>query len=1165
MRIKKVIIKKLLILGFCLPLVIVAQDQKSYFSELMPPSPTVAELGKYGEVPVGKYNGTANVGVPIHQISFQEISIPINLSYNTGGIKVSQEASWVGLGWNLSANAVISRQIKGFDDLSENGAKGFLFSKTYTFPLSQQDESELVSAYAINPIDIEPDVFTVSLFGQSIQFILPKKNSNTILNATVLNNANTKVLYDTSDQSFEVINSLGYHFFFESKEYTTQYRSPASQLTFSGVPPEVTTEPYALGLINYPLNDGDRTLNKITAWHVDRIEAPFGQELFFEYDRGYHFSYPSFSEQKSVKACYGSDYSIITNEQFGATTAVSGVIIGSESLYLEKIHGDFGSVDFGLTERQDISSRYQTPHQFPLASVFSTTVTPKKLSSVTIKDYNGNPTKSATLTHSYFNEDKNLDTDQYKKEKYIRLKLDSISIEDKTHSFEYISPNQLPAKDTRSEDFWGFYNGKQNAVRIPSFGRMLYCYVDNKDVFMSYEGADRSADIIFGKIGLLEKITYPTKGYASFEYESNTATIDKPIVDQNNPFVNSTDFSYNYQYLKRTQVGAAYTDLNNDEIFTVNTTGLPFDYNFEVSATIVCGYQCNYGADSNQYVYKVENVDNPSQFYEFLSYGRATPSQGSSTISDRFSLPNGTYRLIFNQYVLPQGSFAGVRANESNASYVNFPEETSLPFEEFEVGGARIKSIVNKDHTDQFISKKTYTYTEGRFGTTTSSGILMNELVFHSKYGLYDYTPQTFNAGFTMSSGSPLSLNYAAQGNHVGYSFVEEKNETLNQSTNGVVRSNFRNFKNQHISYFLGTQLEVAIPFPDYNASSWNDVHYGNTYLIGVDPISYDYKNGTLFSQETIDVDGNTKVFSTQENVDYTLSSEPITLVYLSESAPNVIATHRYFREKQISLIDKKETFETYHGDLIKTKELHTYNERYLKESVETTSSKDDVVYTNYTYYPFDTEHEVSAKPYMQDLVDLNRVAIPVLSRTTKNTSLISERLTVFDNFLSNSILPKSIQDSKKEGSLEDRFVFLDYDDQNHPLEVTQADGTHSIYIWGYNNQYPIAKITNTSYTEMPAAVTDVINQIKTASNAEDSTEKEIAMRLQLETLRLDPFFADAQMSYYTYDPMIGVTSMTDPRGYTMTYHYDEFNCLKYIKDQDEHIISKNEYNYKNN
>jgi YD repeat-containing protein len=49
----------------------------------------------------------------------------------------------------------------------------------------------------------------------------------------------------------------------------------------------------------------------------------------------------------------------------------------------------------------------------------------------------------------------------------------------------------------------------------------------------------------------------------------------------------------------------------------------------------------------------------------------------------------------------------------------------------------------------------------------------------------------------------------------------------------------------------------------------------------------------------------------------------------------------------------------------------------------------------------------------------------------------------------------------------------------------------------------------------------------------------------------------------YTYEPLVGITSMTDPRGYKTTYKYDEFNRLQYVKDAEGNILSENEYKYR--
>ena len=41
----------------------------------------------------------------------------------------------------------------------------------------------------------------------------------------------------------------------------------------------------------------------------------------------------------------------------------------------------------------------------------------------------------------------------------------------------------------------------------------------------------------------------------------------------------------------------------------------------------------------------------------------------------------------------------------------------------------------------------------------------------------------------------------------------------------------------------------------------------------------------------------------------------------------------------------------------------------------------------------------------------------------------------------------------------------------------------------------------------------------------------------------------------YTYKPLVGVTSITDPRGVKTTYNYNDFGRLQNIKDENGNII----------
>jgi len=63
-----------------------------------------------------------------------------------------------------------------------------------------------------------------------------------------------------------------------------------------------------------------------------------------------------------------------------------------------------------------------------------------------------------------------------------------------------------------------------------------------------------------------------------------------------------------------------------------------------------------------------------------------------------------------------------------------------------------------------------------------------------------------------------------------------------------------------------------------------------------------------------------------------------------------------------------------------------------------------------------------------------------------------------------------------------------------------------------------------------------------------------------IDELRLHP--ADAMMTSYTYEPLVGMTSKTDARGYTLTYFYDSANRLKTIRDEDDNVLETYEYNY---
>lgn len=76
------------------------------------------------------------------------------------------------------------------------------------------------------------------------------------------------------------------------------------------------------------------------------------------------------------------------------------------------------------------------------------------------------------------------------------------------------------------------------------------------------------------------------------------------------------------------------------------------------------------------------------------------------------------------------------------------------------------------------------------------------------------------------------------------------------------------------------------------------------------------------------------------------------------------------------------------------------------------------------------------------------------------------------------------------------------------------------------------------------------------------ATTVSISGNATVDDVRLHPF--NAQMTTYTHEPLVGITSVTDAKGRREYYFYDEANRLKQIRDQDNNIVKHISYNIYN-
>ena len=159
--------------------------------------------------------------------------------------------------------------------------------------------------------------------------------------------------------------------------------------------------------------------------------------------------------------------------------------------------------------------------------------------------------------------------------------------------------------------------------------------------------------------------------------------------------------------------------------------------------------------------------------------------------------------------------------------------------------------------------------------------------------------------------------------------------------------------------------------------------------------------------------------------------------------------------------------------------------------------------------------------------------------------------------FLNNSgqFLPKSVQVLKgtynsSSNALQNLLTYHEYDNYGNLMEVAKEGGAHVLYLWGYDRQFPIAKIENTSKTILQ-------NILGTLTDVDETDLSAI------NNLRNNTSFKESMITTYDYDPSFGIVSLIDPAGLEISFFYDSSGRLKMIKDDEGNIIEEYNYHYK--
>ncbi|MGN7825078.1 RHS repeat domain-containing protein [Chitinophaga sp. 22536] len=843
-----------------------------------------------------------------------------------------------------------------------------------------------------------------------------------------------------------------------------------------------------------------------SAWYLTQIITPFGTV-----DLGYSATddLPEVIQYSSVdylqaagsySACMPLDLSSAVS-----STTYNGKVLTDITTPFENVHF------------------YNTGNRLDLQGV-------SKVDSMVVSDYKGISKMKFGLSYSYFENNGNS----------FRLRLDRLTqyaVNDTgtlVHAFEYYAPTAVPAVTSLSQDYWGYFNGAQNTTLLPEIDPRLWGPLYSKP------GANRKPDAAYAITGVLKKITYPAGGYTQFIYESNDYGFKEGRMITDRPEIAGVA---NTSASMTNTVNAPY----NAKTFTI-------DHVQRISMTIGGNYSGAAPVENGPSVYvkRINTDGSKTVLYEqFMINATATRTLD---ITD-----TGTYEIS-----------AVVDGKVQNASirvdYFALGQDT---IKVVKGGGLRIKRIVNNDGITPVENIRNFYYRmEG--DTARSSGNLISPYMFAE-------FKATNSGACTFLQRATFSTNYLGftQGAPVGYSCVKE--EVSGATSNGSVVSLFKNEAPNTRAALYAFDLTAPDGTPNIRANGLSnkastdmDVFRGHLMTE-----KYYNNNGQLIrsvsNNYTIDRYGQglpnyfeVKViqpFSFQvclKDCNICDPGNPNNPIGCHEFG---IKNYSYAESRVISpWIVKTRTIETDYfperNDSLQ-KEARYYYENpqhgLLTRMVTLQSTGDSLI--TVSKYPLDSINGLSASAAAAKslLVSKHYAATLLQQSKLKNNSSLEDVLINYNVWPSGLPLPESVFSRTLNNPVENRLTFFNYDNTANILEQSKSNDVHEVYLWGYKRQYPVAKIAGGDYNT-------IISNVD--SNVLDNPANDEALRNEIDKIRKAPGNEKILVSTYTYSPVWGLTSETDPAGKVTFYEYDGFGRLKLIRDLNGKILKQFDYRY---
>jgi hypothetical protein len=1118
-------------------------------------SPDAANLGKFGNIPVSYATGVPSVNIPLFEINTGHINIPLSLDYHGGGVRVDEISSSVGTSWSLSGIGLLSRNLVGLPDESSSG--GYLYAPSfdtlqnyYGLGIYGSDKDKALGQFMQDVRDnireTEPDIFSFALNSSGGKFVYRPNGS--IMQIPVTNNRIERV----NGNDFKVTDENGLVYIFDQHEMTSVVSASAT------------------GPGSY-----------ISAWRLSKIiSSSTADTVYFKYQSGnsgithnWNYSY-TLGSMPEADVLAGVHLQDVMQENSSISTTEQEI-----ALFPTEISWRGGKVVFvNAADRQDRT----TELRLDSVKVYS------KLNGIF------KLVKNIKLYQSYFYS--NPVTGKTPDNRNYRLRLDSVAylpvatgLKPQTYSMVYnnspISPNE-----SFGQDYWGFNNGKYDNPTLMPQQSVLW-----KGAYYNIGEAvtDPDQTNTFVQACMLQSIRYPTKGKTVFEFEPHKYRLNYRTTQQ---LTSSVDLHDGLHQTTQTT-------------FTLPDSASAFRYSVMIST-----FSAQQGVTDYPRAILTDQTTSAEVFRVTNIHGDQTVSVNNLAIT---LVPGHTYVLTGSTYTLN----TSVRVQ----AYVTWA--VPLPVTQIVAGGGlRVKSITNYNNNDQFINKETYAYGNDGLGTlyTAASYLLLNyEKVFFQLGYLNPNNTNGGGVGCIQYLGDSSRIYHARSvypasqisGSPVAYKTVTKFDMDNAGNVNGKQVFTFPVFADiPNTSYFnptLGISTDPATIGISLVSDTWRNGIMDHQYTYKSVGSNFSLIESKAFKYQDYRTDGYSglkikplynKMSGCEIAPDTMNTRSPL---YLNDGGRLHYFVGRVPTSTGARLLQSE--VDTTWDDLgMIHVVLHNlyYNDltHILPTKKETFNSTGDNL-TDVIKYPHDL---ASAGNVYQKMMDRNMIAPVVSFQQLKNGNQLELANVNYNDWFGDSklLLPQTVDEQVLSNPILTRIRFNSYDAYGNILQQQKVDGPYQSYLWAYNKQYPIAVIANAANNEFyyegfeentaanvitgtghtgtrfysggftvnwtrPNSRSYVIsywyysNGSWLLQNPVPYTGSSFALTggSAYDDIRIYP--VGAQMTTYTYNPLIGMSTATDAKNQTSYYEYDGLQRLKNIKDYKGNILKSYDYNYR--